>query len=261
MMKTGTRALALAIPLVLAMQAWAAGSPFVGTWKINPQKSQVAGRTILITKTANGFHYGGGGGEDYDFSLDGKDYPSEGGYFHSWKEAAVNRWQESTKIGGKAVETSQIEISRDGKTYTERYQWINPDGSKSPGKIIRTRISGGPGLAGAWKTLHASLDPDVTVVTEPAPGTLRWETPSRQEVIEGPTDGTPFEMKGPLVPKDWVATFKLKDATTLEWTGGWKDSPSVSGVNTLSADGKTLTSVYWTVGKEAERFTEVSDKQ
>ena len=49
-----------------------------GTWKINPDKSQLTGTTYSLTKSANMYHYKGNGFE-YDFACDGKDYALCGG--------------------------------------------------------------------------------------------------------------------------------------------------------------------------------------
>jgi hypothetical protein len=255
------------VVLVAAMAAFvstssqAADNPFIGTWKTNPAKSQVSGRTVTYSKTSTGFHFAGATGQAYDFALDGHEYPAEAGEMIAWTPTGANQWQTTTKLKGKTIVTGRINISPDGKTMTESYSMMMPDGAESPGKVVRSRLSGGPGLAGTWKTLEASVDPDVTIISEPAPGRLRMDTPRRRESIDGPTDGTPFAMTGPDIPQDWYATLKFTNPSTLEWTGGFRDRPRVKGIETVSSDGKELTTVYWFIGKDAEKFTEVSDKQ
>ena len=68
-------------------------------------------------------------------------------------------------------------------------------------------------------------------------------------------------MKSPSVPAGWVATFKVTGERELAWTGGYTSKPLVRGTNTVSADGRTLTSVSWEIGREAEKTTEVYDRQ
>lgn len=46
-----------ALGLVAASVLSAADAPYIGKWKLDPAKSQFAGQTVLIEKTADGgFH-------------------------------------------------------------------------------------------------------------------------------------------------------------------------------------------------------------
>ena len=250
----------LFVLLSAAALAQADSSPFDGTWKSNAGKSHLTGDTFTYTKTATGYTRSSAhGGADLEFAVDGKDYQDKDGVVQNWTAAGNDAWDTLVKVQGKVIEARHVVLAGDGKTLTWTYTSDLADGSKVHGKIVRTRVGPGTGLAGTWKTIEYAEDPQVAVYSTPKPGYLHIE--ERGDALEGPTDGTEFEMKGADVPPDWVATFKWVNAQELAWTGGHHGKPEYTGTNTVSPDGKTLTSVSWAIGKESEKTRMVYDKQ
>jgi hypothetical protein len=74
-------------------------------------------------------------------------------------------------------------------------------------------------------------------------------------------DGTPSPVQGPSEPEGATIAFKQLTPNKVEWTYAVKSTVLQKGVDSVSSDGKSLTSVSWAPGKESEKTSEVYDKQ
>jgi hypothetical protein len=125
--------------------ALAADSPFAGNWKLNIEKSKLAGSTFTYTATATGFQYSNGSTVKFDFALDGKDYPATPGRTVSWTKSGDNTWDSVYKDGhGTVLSKVHRVLSPDGKTMTVSSTDYRVDGTTSEDTVVRARISGGP---------------------------------------------------------------------------------------------------------------------
>ena len=246
----------LLVSVLATLSASAEENPFVGTWKTNPGKSDNTGRTITYTKTPTGFHFEAASGDAVDFAIDGKYYTDANGFQSAWVSEGDNKWVRTERINGHKTYIEHIALSADDKEMI--VDWSASDG-KDKGHIVRTRVAGSSGLPGTWKTTANESNPETMTISVPRPGVLRIV--SDTTVVEGPTDGKPFSMTGPNLPKGWMGTLRMTGPRSLEWSGGLKAKAVGFGITTVSADGMTITEVSWSVGKEAEKFTQVYEKQ
>ena len=99
------------------------------------------------------------------------------------------------------------------------------------------------------------------IVSVPSAGHIRYEFPNQKQIDEGPTDGTASPVQGPSAPEGATIAYKQLSANKLSWSFASKGTVLGKGVDTISADGKTLTSVSWAPGKAKEKTVEVYDKQ
>ena len=72
--------------------------PLFGTWKLNVEKSTLAGQTLTYTASATGFEFSNGSTVKFEFAIDGKDYPIIPGRRFSWTKSGDNSWTVSTKM-------------------------------------------------------------------------------------------------------------------------------------------------------------------
>jgi len=255
-------ALTLVLLAASAGAASAADSPFAGTWKLDVDKSKLAGDTFSYTATASGFQYSNGGTLKYDFATDGKDYAVIPGRTVSWTKSGDNTWDSVYKDGhGTVVSKVHRVLSADGKSMTVVSTNYHADGTTSEEKDLRERVSGGPGLAGTWKEVKVSRSSDTVVISIPAAGRVKYEIPRQKAMMEGPVDGSPSPLQGPNVPDGVTVAFKQLSPDKLAWTYASRGNVLQKGVDTVSSDGRTLSSVSWVPGKESEKTTEVYDKQ
>jgi hypothetical protein len=89
---------------------------------------------------------------------------------------------------------------------------------------------------------------------------LHFDDTAYKEVSDAKLDGTPAPITGGTAPAGLMVSNKLQN-------GGVFSIVTLNGkelsrdMMTISADGKTLTDVVWTVGKESEKRSYVYDKQ
>ena len=256
----------LALTLVLLAAsvgaASAADSPFVGTWKLNVEKSKLAGESFTYTATATGFQYSNGSTVKFDFATDGKDYTVLPGRTVSWTKSGANAWDSIYKDGhGTVLSKVHRVLSADGKTMTVVSTDYHADGTTSEETDVRQRVSGGPGLAGTWKEMKVNRASEMMIISVPSAGHIKYEIPRQKDILEGPVDGTASPVKGPSALEGATIAFKQMSSTELAWTYANKSTVLQKGVDSVSSDGKLLTSTGWAPGKESEKTIEVYDKQ
>lgn len=137
-----------------------------------------------------------------------------------------------------------------------------PDGSAYSEEDVYVRETGTTGLVGKWRSTKVTMSASSTyVISSPAPGVLRMEYPSSKSSVEGKTDGTDNPYTGPTVPAGATISFEMLSPSRLSYTYKFDGKPRFYGTQTLSADGKTLTDVSWSPGKESEKSTGIYIKQ
>jgi hypothetical protein len=140
--------LAVALLAVPVLSAAAANNPWIGTWKLDPAKSQSPGSTITCSKAANGLmHYSNDDGWNFDFhfGIDGKEYKTADGYSVIWTAAGPSAWDAVVKFKGSFFGKLHHQLSADGKTLTLTEVGTRPDGSSYASKSVYTRESGSTG--------------------------------------------------------------------------------------------------------------------
>jgi len=137
---------ALAFLLASLMQAQA--DPFLGTWKLNVQKSKFVpgparkSETRMVVNSPNGMKVsvkrvnGDGSTQEFEYTsnLDNKAYPivgdgPEGADSIATNLTAPNTIQSTLKKGGKVIVTATLSVSADGKVLT-----ITSKGTQADGK-------------------------------------------------------------------------------------------------------------------------------
>jgi len=235
-----------------------AASPLDGTWKLNEAKSKMTGMTTTITESG-GTYTVTGGAVTFKFACDGKDYTILADRSIACTGGPTT-FTNVLKIGGKPFETTKRTISSDGKTMTEVSTGTRPDGTPFTDTEIEMRIGPGTGMAGTWKSTKVKDSAPATIVMKVNGDVLHFDDPGYKEISDAKLDGTPAPITGPTVPAGLMISNKMQD-------GGLLSVVSLNGkeldrdLMTVSADGKTLTDVVWTVGKESEKRTYVYDKQ
>jgi hypothetical protein len=253
----------LAILALTASPVLAADNPFTGTWKLDLSRSHFTGDTFTYSKAANGMmHYNDGSTTSFDFGTDGKEYPTSQGRTTSWTAAGPNAWDSTIRFNGTVLVKSHRFLSADGKTLTILSTGKRPDGSDFKAELIYVRVTGTTGLVGKWRNTKYNSDaPDSYIISFPAPDTIHWVIPAYKETATGKMDGSDVPITGPTVPKGMTLSVKRLSPTKL--SDVVKDNGKVIGIGTvtLSADGKTLTDVSWSPGKESEKQTGIYVKQ
>jgi hypothetical protein len=254
------------IPLVCALAAptlLLAASPWDGTWKLDLSKSHFEGQSFTYSKGANGMWHIKAGNVAYDFGMDGKPYPTvdaDDTVAATMKGDHTIRFENGFK--GKVMSVTEETLSADGKTITDHSTGTRPDGSKIDETTVSTRVSGGPGFIGTWKSTKVSTDHASTYnISTAADGTLTWDIPDYKNTYKGKPDGVPTQLSGPTVPSGLMMSTKKVSPTELTYTITMKGKTLDEGHVVLVDGGKAMKDTSWNPGAPTEKTVGYYTKQ
>ena len=237
----------------------AAGPSWNGTWKLNAAKSKMTGATFTIEAKGNILHYSRGT-IAYDFACDGKAYPTIADRTITCTGSPTAGYDYTAKAGDKVLSKWRRTFSADGNTMTNHGTEMRPDGTSPEYTDVYKRQSGTSGLVGKWMNVKVQEGPS-SFVMEMTGDSVKFSFPSSKETVEGKTDGSNLAVKGPDVPPGVTASYKPEGANKLHYTTKYNDKVLNEGVQTLSADGKTIVDEDWQPGKTNEKQTYVYERQ
>jgi hypothetical protein len=217
----------------------AAGPSFAGTWKLNYAKSQLTGQTATISKSASGGMHFDSEGFAYDFDLNGKEYPTPDGGTVACRAVNATTWECTGRMKGKVLSTSRQTVN--GDLMTTVTDLIKPDGSVTEQTGTSTRISGGPGFLGTWKSTEVKGAPTTIEITIEGQNGITLKFPEGQAVCKGSFDGKDYPLSEAGVVSKETLAFVRTGTNAFKITTKLNGKPLYVDVYTLSANGKTLT--------------------
>lgn len=251
----------LGFVLAAVVVTTAADSPFVGKWKLNPEKSQFTGTTMTVEQLPSGEMRLTVEGQSYTFKADGKEYPAIFGSTAAWKQADPNTWEATYKTKGAVLSTDTHKLSSDGKTLTVISKGTKPDGASFENTAVYERVSGSTGLAGKWKTAKVAISsPETMEFSAAKDGGLSWTVPAYKISTALTFDGKDHPVVGPTVPANFTIAATSKGDRAFELVQKMDGKVVYRGTYSLSADGKTLTASFTPEGT-TEKVTAVYDRQ
>ena len=251
----------LSVLLAAAIAVTALQSPFVGRWKLNPEKSKFTGTTMTVEGSPSGEMRLTVQGQSYTFKTDGKEYPAFFGSAAAWKPVDASTWQVTYKAKGTVLSTDTLTVSPDGKTLTVTSTGTKPDGASFENTAVNQRVSGGPGLTGTWKSTKVAMSsPETMEFSASEGGALSWTVPAFKASTVLTFDGKDHPVVGPTVPANFTIAATGKGARAFELVEKVGGKVVYRGSYTLSEDGKTLTASFTPEGT-TERVTAVYDRQ
>ena len=114
----------------LTLSAFAADSPWSGTWKLDPAKSKFTGDTFTFSRSADGMmHYSNGADITYAFAPDGREYPGPFGSVEIVTAKSPLSWTRTVKRDGVVLSTDDYTLAPDQKGLAIHYSGTKPDGT------------------------------------------------------------------------------------------------------------------------------------
>ncbi len=239
----------------------ASDAPYAGTWKMNVAKSNFGESTMTYEQLPSGEMKATMDGQTYTFKTDGKDNMTPWGMTMAWKTVDPKTWELTEKTNGKVTATSTVKLSDDGKTLNVDAKRVKGDGGTSNDTVALQRVSGGPGLAGKWKTKKLNTNsPQTLSLTPKGSDGITISLGNEGGLCDAKFDGKDYPATGPVWPAGWTCVVAKDGArgVNLTWRKDGKDMYKSSLM--ASADGKTLTETGSAAGVN-EKFTVVYDKQ
>jgi hypothetical protein len=225
--------------MTLAPVIFAADAPWVGKWKLNPAKSQLTGETLTIEKTSSGMIAQTLEGSTSTFRLDGKEYPTPDGGTIAVKEAGADSWDITQRVNGKVVVTGKISVKAD--TLTGTLTVNRPDGGTIQQSSVFTRVSGGPGFFGKWKSTQTRPAAATLEITANGADGVTVNYPEFGFSCSAQFDGKDYPGAGQLAGSKSTFSFKNAGPRSFEMTSKTDGKAIYVDTFTVSADGKTLT--------------------
>jgi hypothetical protein len=228
--------------VVVARPGLAAESPFAGTWKLDPAKSEFTGDTFTIADAGGGKMKYTGGGMSYTFAADGKKQHVSLGYDFAWKKTGPSAWETTAYSNGKKVGTDLLELSEDGKTLKDTSTSSRPDGTKFEDVVVYERQGDGTGLVGKWKSTKAEVNGLRALTFTPhGKDGLKLLVADWGITTDAKLDGKDYPFRGPVLAAGRTIALKPAGDHKLEYVQKQKGKPVFRGSFAVSDDGKTLT--------------------
>lgn len=231
--------------LLAAVGMFAAGdAPYIGKWKLDPAKSNFAGTTMTYTDLGNGEMQLTTEGITLKFKMDGKEYPDPFGGTITYKPTGNDTWESTYTMKGKLVSTDTTKLSADGNTLTVNSKGTKPNGDSFDDNTVYTRVSGGPGLAGKWKTTKVSISsPNVIEFAPNGADGVTLRVVDQNIACDAKFDGKDYPATGPMAPAGFTLAVQQKGPRSIGMTVKINGKEFYKITYTVSADGKTLTAV------------------
>lgn len=231
----------LAISL-LATTLWAADNPFVGKWKLNPEKSTLHDEMKVASAGENryAFDFNGAGTPEF-IVADGTDQPGLDGTTLAVTSQGPNSWRVVRKKDGRLQISAIWTLSADGNTLHDDFTGYQPSGSTFHLDYLYARTAGTSGFAGTWDSTSEKLGSAVEIEVEPYQGDgLSFSNRAQQSTKNMKFDGKDYPVEDANVPKGTMSSARRLNATTLEFiektNGKVDDTQQIQ----LAPDGKTL---------------------
>jgi hypothetical protein len=237
-MRNRVIACGVAVLMTVAALASAQEPTFTGTWKLNVAKSQLSGQTVTFQKKPDGLIHFDSQGFAYDFTLDGKEHPTPDGGTTAWREVNPTTWEATNRANGKVIATYRSVLN--GDSLTLLMQMKKPDGTSSDLTSKWTRVSGGPGFLGTWKSTEVKGAAPIMELSVQGTTGITIKAPEVQMSCTGSFDGKDYPiMIGGAAVKQTIA-FERLAPMSFKMTTKLDGKPYYVETLTLSADGKTL---------------------
>ncbi len=235
----------LFITLATAATA-AAQNPFAGTWKLNQEKSQLAGDTMKFGPAAGDSMELTAGGVTYSFRVDGQNYSMPSGNLAIWRQTSPTSWTtEYRKPDGKLLSSDTWKLSSaDGKNLSVTTSGVKADGDLYTDTAEYERTAGTSGLLGAWKSTQVKLSsPDQFTIQASGLDGLVLKVPAMKITCEAHFDGKEVAVEGPDLPPGLRVAFSRIGPYSFRLVQKLNASVVSSSVYTVSDDGQTMTEV------------------
>ena len=148
-------------------------------------------------------------------------------------------WDFTFTMGGKV--TMKFHISLQGDSQTSVMHVNKPDGTVVEQTAKATRVSGGPGLLGKWKSTEVKGSATTIVIAMKGKNEVTVEFPEFQQVCKGSFDGMDHTVTEAGAASKLAMVFERTGADAFKMTTKLQGKPIFVDTLTLSADGKTLT--------------------
>ncbi len=240
--------LSATIWLLISMAAATTASaqaPFAGTWKLDQDKSQLAGDTMKFGPAQGDAIELKAGGLTYSFRTDGKNYATPDGNIAIWRQATPTSWTtEYRKADGSLLSSDSWQLSADGQKLSVTTSGVKADGDLYTNTAEYVRTAGSNGLMGDWKSTAVKLSsPNEFSIREVGLDKLMLKVPAMKISCELTPDGKEVAVEGPDVPSGLRISLTRTGPYTFKLVQKLNGSVISTAEYTVAEDRETMTEV------------------
>jgi len=227
------------INCLVVVSLWAGDDPFVGKWKLNPQKSKMTDEMKVTSLGGNRYSFDFGGGNPETIVADGSDQPANDGTTFAVTAVSPDEWRVVRKKDGR-VEVSAIwNLSKDGKTLHDDFTSIGDSGKTTHLIYVYERKAAGSGFAGDWVSTSEQVDTVYVMQVSPFEGDGLSFIDAGEATLNVKFDGKDYPGQGSAV--NVMSSGQRLNARTLELTAKIGGKVVNTQEVSVSEDGKSLT--------------------
>jgi hypothetical protein len=221
----------------------AAQGPFVGTWKLNQEKSQMTGDIMKFGPAEGQAIQLSARGTTYSFRTDGANYAMPSGNNAVWRQTSPQSWTtEYRTADGRLLSSDSWKLSADGKDLTVTTSGVKSDGDLYTNTEQYVRTEGTNGLIGSWKSTAVKLSsPNEFSIQESGFDGLVFKIPALKVTYEAKFDGREVAVQGPDIPTGLRLALTRTGPYSFRVVEKLNGIPRSSSLYTVSTDGKTMT--------------------
>lgn len=237
----------LLVSFFVAGALWAADDPFIGQWKLNPSRSQIADVMKVSPAGANKYAFDLGAGNEI-IVADGTDQPGYSGTTLAVTVEAPDTWKVVRKQNGRVLVTGIWTLSRDGSRLQDHFTAFATNGSPSTVlDYVYSRKAAGSGFAGTWVSTTEAGTSDLMLHVRPYESDgLSFFFPSEGSMLHAKLDGKEY----PNAAGTSASSSRRLNARALEMIRKSKGRITETRQITVSPDLKTLTMTVNLAGKD-----------
>jgi len=223
-------------------------SPWDGVYKLDYDKSNLAGGFMTCSKSADGAWHMVDGTDTSDLIPDGQPHPL--GSPGLTQTATLTNDHLLTRVMQRSGETRTTitdTLSPDFKTLTEVLTAKGRDGSPYISAETFSRADSGTGFFARWNSIKVKITTSIVstlTISTTSDGIVTWNY-SGTDFLTGKPDGTPLPVTGPKVPPGDTIAFKAVSPRRMNFLTATNGKTNTEGYMQLSQDSKTLDDIYW----------------
>ncbi|HEX6804798.1 MAG TPA: hypothetical protein VF133_14055 [Terriglobales bacterium] len=235
---------------LLTSSLYAASDPFIGKWKLNPDKSRFPDEMKVTASGANKYVFDFGAGQTETIVADGTDQPGIFGTTFSVTVESPDTWKVVRKKDGRTLISATWKLSEDGKTLSDFYRQNQPDGSTLSMDYVYQRTTAGSGFTATWDSVSEKMNSSYELEIAPYQGEgLTLITPTERKTRNLKFDGKDYPNLGPDVSAAAVSSGRRVSERALEISDKHNGKVSDTLQIELSPDLKTLTMTMQPAGQ------------
>ena len=239
--------------VLFTLVTWIAGAhpataqnTFAGTWKLNQEKSQLAGDLMKFRPAQDQAIELAAGGTTYSFRTDGKPYALPSGDVAIWRQNSDDSWTtEYRKIDNKLLSSDNWKLSGDGQTLTVTTTGAKANGDLYTDTATYQRTAGSSGLMGDWKSTEVKIgSPNELTIQVAGLDRLLFKIPAMKATCQVDFGGKDAIVEGPDIPAGLRLSLTRTGPYSFKLVQKLNGSIVSSSVYTVSAaDPNTMTAV------------------